>query len=202
VDEWRILYMGSRTHDEDLMLLRGVLDRLQGMLSRRVVLELAGVTDNPEAGGWTSQLEIPRGSRSFPAFVSWLRSNRLRWHAAVAPLRDTGFNDAKSDLKLLEYAMLELPVVASNVGPYRGSNLATLIPNESSCWAEAIAHTLDYHEVARARARAAKEIVLGDRMLTPSSLESWLSVVLGQQDEGYRARMAEGPYEPRSSAGV
>jgi O-antigen biosynthesis protein len=180
VDEWRILYMGSRTHDEDLMLLRGVLDRLQGMLSRRVVLELAGVTDNPEAGGWTSQLEIPRGSRSFPAFVSWLRSNRLRWHAAVAPLRDTGFNDAKSDLKLLEYAMLELPVVASNVGPYRGSNLATLIPNESSCWAEAIAHTLDYHEVARARARAAKEIVLGDRMLTPSSLESWLSVVLGQ----------------------
>jgi O-antigen biosynthesis protein len=184
VDEWRILYMGSRTHDEDLMLLRGVMDRLQGMVSRRVVLELAGVTDKPEAGGWTRRLEIPRGSRRFPAFVSWLRSNRLRWHAAVAPLRDTGFNDAKSDLKLLEYAMLELPVVASNVGPYRGSNLAMLTPNEPSCWAEAIAQTLDNHEVARARARAAKDIVLGDRMLTPSGLESWLSVVLGQHDEG------------------
>jgi len=40
---------------------------------------------------------------------------------AIAPLIETGFNEAKSDVKIKEYAALGIPVVASGVGPYRES---------------------------------------------------------------------------------
>jgi len=80
--------------------------------------------------------------------------------------------------------MLELPVVASNVGPYRESTLATLTSNDPRSWAEAIAHTFHRYDDALGGARNARETVLRDRMLKPSSLEAWLSVVLGRQPEG------------------
>ena len=37
---------------------------------------------------------------------------------AVAPLEDNMFNHGKSNVKLLEYGMLGLPIIASPVGPY------------------------------------------------------------------------------------
>ncbi len=40
---------------------------------------------------------------------------------AVAPIIETGFNQSKSDLKIKEYAALGLPVVASNITPYKES---------------------------------------------------------------------------------
>ena len=43
-----------------------------------------------------------------------------RWAAGLAPLEDTPFNRAKSDLKFLEYSALGLPTVASRVTPYLG----------------------------------------------------------------------------------
>jgi glycosyltransferase involved in cell wall biosynthesis len=40
-------------------------------------------------------------------------------HIGLAPLADDHFNRSKSYVKTLEYAGLGIPVIASNVGPYR-----------------------------------------------------------------------------------
>ena len=54
--------------------------------------------------------------RRYPA-----RLARMNLDIAVAPLVDHPFNRAKSALKLLEYGALALPVVATDIEPYRGA---------------------------------------------------------------------------------
>jgi GT2 family glycosyltransferase/glycosyltransferase involved in cell wall biosynthesis len=55
---------------------------------------------------------------------------------AVAPLLDTEFNRCKSPLKLLEYATLELPVVASNLIPYQAAPI--LHADNTEAWLAAL----------------------------------------------------------------
>lgn len=45
---------------------------------------------------------------------------RFTWDVGIAPLKDTPFNRSKSGLKALEYAACGIPVIASDLDPYRG----------------------------------------------------------------------------------
>ena len=74
-----------------------------------VRLEVVGVTRLRRRPGTTGS-PLPEGATHYPEFVAFLRENAHRWSAGVAPLTADPFNDAKSDLKFLEYSMLGLPV--------------------------------------------------------------------------------------------
>lgn len=178
--EVRVLYMGTRTHLDDLLLLRPVIGGLAAAVGRPVVLEVVGVADSFDDDGWVRRLPLPRSAENYPDFVAWLRARRLRWSAAVAPLVDNGFNRCKSDLKLLEYALLDLPVVASDIGPYRGADdLAVLTSNDPGSWAEALVRCLRDRPAAAARAATAREHVLAHRMVTDAGVREWLAAVVG-----------------------
>lgn len=56
---------------------------------------------------------------------------------AVAPLADNLFNSCKSHLKLLEFAACGLPVLTSDVDPYKGNPLGCL-PPKANAWKQAI----------------------------------------------------------------
>jgi hypothetical protein len=176
----RVVYMGTQTHLEDLMLLKPVMGQVAEAIGQRVVLEIIGVADAFDDDDWVSRLNVPGPSRNYPDFVRWMRARQGRWHAAVAPLVDNHFNRAKSDLKLLEYAMLDIPVVASDVGPYRGANhLASLTSNDPTAWIDALTDCLGDRATAVARAKAAREHVLAHRMITGDRVGAWLSAVRG-----------------------
>jgi hypothetical protein len=171
-DAVRILYMGSKTHAGDLALLEGLPDGLETRLSRPVVLELVGVTpDDPPVG---SRRLVP-DKPNYAGFVRWLRRRRGRWHAAVAPLADTDFNAAKSDLKLLEYGALGLGTVASPAGPYAQAPDAlarlAVTPRE---WVDAVAE-----QVQRGPAEEARAWVLENHTLTLASLGAWQRLLEG-----------------------
>lgn len=51
-------------------------------------------------------------------YENWMCSN-WKSHIAIAPIERNDFNDAKSELKWLEYTAMGIPVVASDFGPYK-----------------------------------------------------------------------------------
>lgn len=155
----RVLYMGSATHGGDLDLLRPVFDGFVDEGGRPVRLEVVGVTADDDT--WFDRLALPDGGTHYPDFVAFLRGNTHRWSAGVAPLTDDRFNDAKSDLKFLEYSMLGLPFVGSDRPSYAGVDAhgGLLAGDDPESWRSALRTAFrDAGElVARARAHVLAE---------------------------------------------
>jgi glycosyltransferase involved in cell wall biosynthesis len=171
-----LVYVGSRTHAEDLAMLRPVMEQLQAQSSIDFrLLVIGGEPEQPLRDHWYRRLHIPGGFSHYPAFVSWLRSVSGSWHIGVAPLRDTAFNRSKSDLKFLEYAALGLPGVFSDVDPYsrtvRDGATGLLVPNDEDAWCAAIVRIAEGTDVGVQMASAARSLVLDERCLCHGASE-------------------------------
>lgn len=57
-----------------------------------------------------------KGYEEYPEFL-----NSLKLDIAIAPIKNTRFNRAKSNIKWLEHSMLKIPMVLSDVTPYSDS---------------------------------------------------------------------------------
>lgn len=72
---------------------------------------------------------------------------QLNLDLAVAPLEIHPFNEAKSNLRLLEYGILGVPVVCTDILPFRENGApVTRVPNQTRAWVDAIrarTHDLD-----------------------------------------------------------
>jgi hypothetical protein len=74
----------------------------------------------------------------------------LNLDLALAPLEHNRFNEAKSNLRILEYGALGWPVIASDIQPYRNAPVR-LVNNSSRAWINAIReHVSDPTEARRA----------------------------------------------------
>jgi GT2 family glycosyltransferase/glycosyltransferase involved in cell wall biosynthesis len=141
----RIVYMGTATHDEELEFLEPVAESLQRLFGRRVSFDIVGVASRELAGCF--QRVIPDegpASQTYQGFVDWFRHQR--WDIAVSPLLDSPFNRCKSAIKLLDYAALGLPVVASQQDEYRTAfgedHGVTLVENTVAAWVEALSRLI------------------------------------------------------------
>ncbi|QWS34189.1 glycosyltransferase [Curtobacterium aetherium] len=165
----RVLYMGSATHGGDLDLLRPVFDDFVTADGRRVRLEVVGVTGDDD--DWFDRLALPEDAVHHPDFVAFLRERADRWSAGVAPLTGERFNDAKSDLKFLEYTMLGLPFVGSDRPSYAGVAGAggLLVGDEPAAWRTALETAFREADdrVARARRTVLAERTVGPGVDTP-----------------------------------
>lgn len=117
-------YMGTRTHVRDLgRVVRGVRELLVRRTGR-VRLEIVGVGDRrtlePLLSGLPVAFSEPGPEDVYPRFVRWMLRT-LRWDVAIAPLEETPFARAKSDLKYLDYALLGAAGVYADATPYRDS---------------------------------------------------------------------------------
>ena len=178
----RILYMGTNTHMTDFLILVPVMEQLWGS-GRPIVLEVIGIGEDLPEYPWLRRIPVPQGASSYPVFVSWLRSHERRWSMAVAPLAESPINRSKSQLKLLEYSMLGLVTVASEVGPYGAAdaNLALKTKNSTQSWVECIVSILDNPEHTADTAGRAKSYVIENLMMNDANINEWINMIVDAQ---------------------
>ncbi|CUH89896.1 Spore coat polysaccharide biosynthesis protein SpsA [Phaeobacter sp. CECT 5382] len=108
----RFLYMGTATHDGDFQEVLPAFERLGREMPDTFDLTLVGAVRKPPLHDWIRRLPPPMEKGSYPQFVRWL-SAQAQFDVGIAPLVDSPFNRAKSDIKILDYgAMGLLPLVS------------------------------------------------------------------------------------------
>lgn len=139
----RIVYMGTATHDDELDFLRPIAESLQRKIGRHVQFNIIGVARRQQLPSCFRRV-VPTGgaaTSTYPGFVDWFC--RQQWDIAVSPLIDGPFNRCKSAIKLLDYAALGLPVVASRHAEYAaafaGDHGVALVENTVAAWYDALA---------------------------------------------------------------
>lgn len=99
---------------------------------------------------------------------------RLYLDVAIAPLEQNRFNECKSNLRLLEYGACAIPVICSDVGPYRDERLpVTRVRNRHRDWVNAIRELLADAGGRAAAGDALREVVRRDWMLNGENLTAW-----------------------------
>ncbi|MEN5206731.1 glycosyltransferase [Stenotrophomonas terrae] len=99
---------------------------------------------------------------------------QLQLDLAIAPLEENRFNECKSNLRLLEYGACAVPVVCSDVGPYRDPSLpVTRVRNRHREWVGAIRQHLADAGARRQAGDALKAVVHRDWMLEGAGLDEW-----------------------------
>ena len=130
-------FSGTDTHNEDFAMVAPALKRLMDE-DDKVFIKLAGKIRAPEEFiGYEDRL-------IFTPYVDYkkLPFELRKADIILAPLQDYFFNTAKSEIKWLEAALVQRPVVASNVGSYAqnidNGKTGILVDNTTDEWYKAI----------------------------------------------------------------
>jgi O-antigen biosynthesis protein len=98
----------------------------------------------------------------------------LRLDLAIAPLEDNAFNECKSNLRLLEYGALGIPVIASDLLPYRCGLPVQRLDNRPTSWIRAIRERIDERDTLQRDGEQLREAVLRD-WTQDKMLPAWVS---------------------------
>jgi len=166
----RIVFAGSNVHVFDFPLARKALKWAARQPNTEVTL---WGFDQPPAWGypmgeWVNSLED-------------FRKGLGRYDIGIAPLQNTTWNKAKSDIKALEYAMAgALPIVARTeaYAPWwRDLNWPYVAQTEDE-WAKIIRHLVSNYDEVLAGAAAAKQYVLEQRTIKHEIIR-WEEAIFG-----------------------
>jgi hypothetical protein len=166
----RIGYLGTFTHGPDLASILPALAEAMS-LHPGWRFELLGVTPSlariPAAVA--NRMDVLDG---FPApyteFLPWVAKN-LCWSIGVAPLLPGAFNDCKSDIKLLDLAVIGSAAVCADVPAYAtsatkaGAWLAEAGDTES--WLRALLPLMGDRDLRIQYARRLREYLINERTL-------------------------------------
>jgi len=166
-------YMGTGTHDADVMMvlqaLRAVLRKYRDVLELQFVGAVAQpATVHAFAGLPIRLVPVAGGCGEYPKFVSWMIHN-TSFDLAIAPLEDTNFTRCKSDLKFLDYSALGIAGIYSRVPSYektvRHLETGYLAENTPEAWADALECLLEDDSLRENMAAKAQQYVFSSRML-------------------------------------
>lgn len=118
-DKFRLGYVGGGAHDEDLFIAyRAILNLIDDQDAFEFVVRYGGfrpkwLKDHPN-------IDFKRVSWHISKYPQELAD--LNIDLALAPLRDSEFNRCKSNIKWIEWSSIGVPMIGSNVEPYKNTN--------------------------------------------------------------------------------
>ena len=172
-DKLRVGWAGSSSHKSDLEILRSVILETYKRF-QWVFLAYAPDFVRPLIEAGHVEVYGPTKVEDYlPALVN------MSLDVAVAPLELNRFNECKSNLKSIEFSCLGVPIITSDVYPYK-DNPNYKIPGRSKDWKKWIDALESYEdESLRMRhAQRAREFADNFRLETASNVEiirkAWL----------------------------
>jgi len=160
----RVGWAGGLGHTGDLEMIADVVRELAGEIDW-VFLGMCPERLRPYVAEFHPGVDIA----VYPRVLS-----RLYLDVAIAPLEQNRFNECKSNLRLLEYGACAIPVVCSDVGPYRDDALPiTRVRNRHRDWVGAIRELLADAAGRAATGDALRDVVRRDWMLAGDNLTAW-----------------------------
>jgi glycosyltransferase involved in cell wall biosynthesis len=141
-DKVRFVYAGSVTHEKDIAILKNPMKRVAGdsMVKNNSTFILCGYSEDKQVSEpWGRMINdymcgfkvdgYIRGALPVDQYMNFYNEA----DACLVPLVDSKFNSMKSNLKVLEAATKNAPVICSNVKPY--ADCKHIIPvNNQSDW--------------------------------------------------------------------
>ncbi|MFZ3619598.1 glycosyltransferase [Leclercia barmai] len=156
----RVGWAGGSTHTGDLQIIEPLIKALEhqvewvfmGMKPRNV------------------QCEFHPGV-PFEMYPEKLAS--LNLDLALVPLDINQFNECKSNLRLLEIGTCGVPIIATDIAPYRCGLPVTLVENRYKDWMNAVQLHLNDAEYRTQQGDALREAVQRDWYLRDGGLDDW-----------------------------
>ncbi len=175
----KILYMGSKTHADDLNLVMDAWRKIEAEYEGRVTLDIIGGAAHGSLG-FGNHIRVPP-ALSYPVFVKWLREQGP-WDIGIIPLQDTHFNRGKSHIKFLDYSALGLAIICSDLPIYQGiasdEENALLVGSTSEDWYQAIRRLIEDDRLRNRLSSAAHSNVRENYCLDKTA-KNWLEVFSG-----------------------
>lgn len=166
-------YMGTLTHDRDLMLvlpaLRQAYERNPGIFELQI-LGGAGQSETVEKlrDPFIRRLPLAPRKTHYPVFIKWF-VRHINWNIAIAPLVDNAFTQCKSDIKFLDYSAIGVAGIYSRVPAYMSSvrHLETgwLVDNTVEAWADALEQLIRNPQLRENIGQNASQYLFSERVL-------------------------------------
>lgn len=167
-------YMGTFSHDDDLLMVLPALQEIWQRYGDAVAFELLGVAARAETHHLlhnlpVRMLQLKPQQVEYPNFMRWF-SRRVDWDIAISPLCDTCFNRCKSDIKFLDYSAIGAAGIFSRVPAYaetvRHNETGWLAENTVQAWVEALDNLIRDSTLRRRIATAATRYLYTERIVS------------------------------------
>jgi len=182
---FKIGFMGTMTHDTDLLMIAPALQKLSQQYPKAFELQIIGGIQQKNSlealrGITVKYFSPPPEEQEYPLFMLWLMS-QFNWEIALAPLVDTPFNSCKSDIKFLDYCALGAAGIYSRVAAYKTNikDLETgwLVQNQVEIWYQALEALLTDNELRKQLVHNARRYLFAERTLAQCA-RSWLEATI------------------------